>query len=114
MAFVVSPATGSTVQEEHERVGAAGAVSARNEEAIGGAVQGAAQKTLFERLRGFTVGQGGDEHPNDEENQRSRNGAPDDSHPLVSHGSASFTRAVYLCSVKVNVPTGGVVPFMTK
>jgi hypothetical protein len=84
MAFVVSPATGSTVQEEHERVGAAGAVSARNEEAIGGAVQGAAQKTLFERLRGFTVGHGGGEHPGDEEKQRSRSGAPDGSHPLVS------------------------------
>jgi hypothetical protein len=75
------------VQEEHERVGAAGAVSARNEEAIGSAVQGAAQKTLFERLRGISAGHGDGEHTDAEEEQRSRNGAPDDSHLLASSPS---------------------------
>jgi hypothetical protein len=84
MALIVAPATGATVQEENQRVGASSAVSGWNEEAIGGVVQGAAQKTLFERRLEFSVGRSSREATDDEQKQRSHNGAPHGLHLLVS------------------------------
>jgi hypothetical protein len=71
MAFVVAPAAGAAMEKEHERMGAPAAVPLGDEEAIGSAVQGAAQKTLFGRLRGFRVRHRGRDYHDDDEKRGS-------------------------------------------
>jgi hypothetical protein len=90
------------VQEEHERVGATSAISGWNEEAIGGAMQCAAQKTLFECRLGFSVGQGSREDTDDEQRPHSCNGAAEASHQLVSTRFLSLHTRLPPASADVN------------